>query len=150
MDSDMKAITKTVKSWLYQDLYVRPLNQALYKPTSSGGLGLIHIELHCQALIIRSFLETSINPNFKKSFTNTELFLQKVLGEESNFHVEFSPSYNEKFLSLIRIIMKMATSNIGELSLRHIYELILDHNLLKGLDNLPIPLYVAITLPWLN
>ena len=49
----------------------------------------------------------SINPNFKKSIDNTELFLHKVLEEEPNYHVEFSSFYNEKFFIMIRIIPKV-------------------------------------------
>ena len=114
----MKAITKSIKSWLYQDLYLRPIDQALYRPIESGGLGLIHVQSWCQALIIRSFLETAINQNFKRSYTNTELFLQKVMEEEPCFHVELNPIYNVKFFDLIKSIMKGSPCKISELSLR--------------------------------
>ena len=95
-EADYKNITKLIKSWIYQDLFAHPSDQVLYRSTAEGGLGLIHSESHCQALLIRSFLESAINPKFKKSITNVELYRQKVLNKEGNFLIEFNPYYNEK------------------------------------------------------
>ena len=105
---DIKAINKNLKAWLYQDLCSKPSDVALYRPTASGGLGLLHVESRCQAVLIRSFLETAANPCFRHSASNRELFLQKVRDEAPNFPVEFTPFYNRKFFGLIKKIDEMS------------------------------------------
>ena len=70
--------------------------------------------------------------------------------EEPNFCVELNPIYNVKFFDLLKKIMKASPCKISEISLRQIYEILLDINLLKGMDNLPISLHVEVLLPWLD
>ena len=61
-EGDVSLILSTVKSWFYQDLCEKPSELALFRPTDREGLGLMHIKSRAQALLIRSFLETAINP----------------------------------------------------------------------------------------
>ena len=62
---DISAITSQVKSWLYQDLLVKPSELVLYRGIQAGGLGLMSVKMRSLALLVRTFLKTSINPKFK-------------------------------------------------------------------------------------
>ena len=99
---------------------------------------------------IRSFLETAANPCFRHSPSNRELFLQKVRGENPNFRVELSPSFNGKFFELLKKIDVMSGYTIEFLTIKEIYSLLVDHNKLMGSDNVTIPLHCEAKLSWLD
>ena len=46
--------------WLFE----KPGEVVLYRSGQKGGLGLLHVRIRAFALLIRSFLETAVNPNF--------------------------------------------------------------------------------------
>ena len=64
---DITAISSLIKSWLYQDLLVKPSELVLFRKVEDGGLGLLNVKIRSLALLVRTFLETSINPNFRHS-----------------------------------------------------------------------------------
>ena len=104
--SDFKTITKLVKQYIYQDLQIRPSDQALYRPVMEGRLGLLHTESRCQAVLIRSFIETAVGGKYALNISNSELYRQKVLNEPANFKIELSPYYNYSFFDNIKYITK--------------------------------------------
>ena len=59
---DVTKVTSAVKSWLYQDQLLKPEEQIMYRQASLGGLGVHSAQLKAQAGLIRSFLETAVNP----------------------------------------------------------------------------------------
>ena len=147
---DIKQINRDLKAWLFQDLCSKPSDVALYRSTDMGGLGLFHVESRCQAMHIRSFLETAANPCFRHSPSNRELFLQRVRGEAPNFKVELSPSFNKKFFEIMKKIDEMSGFTIEFLTIKEIYSLLLDNNKLLDQENVPIPLHCETKLSWLD
>ena len=113
-------------------------------------MGLIHVLSRFQALIIRSFLETEICPGFKWSLTNRELYMQHVNGKEPLLKVTMNMIYNKKFFDIIKKIILFSPVDIWKMSLKQIYNALLDINMLKGLDNSIIPLHVEVKLPWID
>ena len=65
-DCDHTKITAKIKSWLFQDQLEKPEEFLLYRKRTSGGLGLVNVEVKALALLIRSFLETAIFETFQK------------------------------------------------------------------------------------
>ena len=61
-----------------------------------------------------------------------------------------SASQNRKLFDLIKMINSSSPIDICKMSLKEIYKALLDHNMLKGIDNSIIPLHVEIKLPWIN
>ena len=61
---DINAINSQVKSWLYQDCLEKPSELVLYRQSEQGGLGLLSVKVRALALLIRTFLMTSVNPSF--------------------------------------------------------------------------------------
>ena len=64
---DIKAITSQLKSRLYQDLLLNPSELVLYRIIHDGDLGLINVWKRSLDILVRTFLETSINPKFMHS-----------------------------------------------------------------------------------
>ena len=56
----ISAMSKSVKSWLYADLYEKPSEAVMCRPSHSGGLGVNSVRYKAKAILIRTFLETTI------------------------------------------------------------------------------------------
>ena len=80
---DVDCINSQGKSWISQDCLEKPSELVLVRDCTDGGLGLFHVRLRSLALLIRSFLETAINPCFRHSLLHEILFKYHVLGEDS-------------------------------------------------------------------
>ena len=78
---DINSINSHVKSWLYQDCFEKPGELVLYQQAEDGGLGLLPVKMRALALLIRSFLETAANPNFRHSLYHQHLYRFHVLRE---------------------------------------------------------------------
>ena len=57
-------MTSTMNSWLFADHLEHLEEIVLYRSRASGGLGLNNVKYKAMAELIRSFLETAINPAF--------------------------------------------------------------------------------------
>ena len=99
---DISSINSSVKSWLYQDLLLKPSELVLFRSTEDGGLGLHNVKVRALALLIRTFLETAANPQFIHSLFHEQLFRFHVLEEHSLPDPGFTPYYDKDFFSLIQ------------------------------------------------
>jgi hypothetical protein len=77
--ADISSITSKVKSWLYADQFEKPEELILYRPSTHGGLGMHHVEVKALAILIRSFLETAVNPKFLHNLYHSSLYKCHVL-----------------------------------------------------------------------
>ena len=75
---DITKITATIKSWLYADLLEKPEELVMFRHRSNGGLGVNNIKYKGMALLIRSFLETAVNPQFIRNHYHNALFRWQV------------------------------------------------------------------------
>ena len=71
---DIQAINSQVKSWMYQDLLLKPTELVLYRGGLDGGLGLLNVKIRAKSPLIRSFLETAVNPNYGHSLYHEQLY----------------------------------------------------------------------------
>ena len=53
---DSSAISSSVKSWMYQDMLIKPQEIMLYRSTELGGLGLYNVRARSLAVLIHTFL----------------------------------------------------------------------------------------------
>ena len=88
---DISTITSKVKAWLYADQLEKPEEMIIYRPTSQGGLGLHNVQYKSQAMLIRGFLETAINPKFLHSLYHNSLFSYHVLQQKDILDPNFPP-----------------------------------------------------------
>ena len=129
---DQNTITSQIKSWLYQDLLIKPSELVLYRSTENGGLGLLNVSIRSLALLIRSFLETSINPNFRHSLLHEHLYRYHVLGEHTLPDPGFTPYYDKEFFSLIQHYKASTSLNITTMSIKHWYTMLLEDKVLMS------------------
>ena len=131
---DLNLITSQIKSWLYQDMLIKPSELILYRGTDAGGLGLLNVCMRSMALLVRSFLETSVNPNFRHSLFHEHLFRYHVMKEHSLPDPGFTPYYDREFFQLIHHYRTSSNLNISAISLKQWYTLLLEDKVLKNDD----------------
>ena len=129
---DQNIITSQIKSWLYQDLLIKPSELVLYRSTDDGGLGLLHVGIRSLALLIRTFLETSANPNFRHSLLHEHLYRYHVLCEHTLPDPGFSPYYDKDFFSLIQHYKTTCPMNISTMSIKQWYTMLLEDKILMS------------------
>ena len=136
---DLTTITSQIKSWLYQDLLIKPSELVLYRGTEVGGLGLMNVKIRSLALLIRCFLETSTNPNFRHSLFHEHLFRYHVMREHSLPDPGFTPYYDGEFFQLLQHYKTSTDLNISTMSLKQWYTLLLEDKILMN-DETPAEL----------
>ena len=104
----------------------------LYRKTEDGGLGLYNVKIRPLALLIRTFLETSINPAFKHSLFHEILFRYHVLGEVSLPDPGLPPYYNKDFFDVIRHYRTTSSLNITCMSSKDWYKTLLEDQILMN------------------
>ena len=112
-EGDVKKISSTCKSWLYQDRFAKPEEIVLHRPHHHGGLGLHSVKYKAMAGFITTFLQTAINPLFRQNLLHHLLFRKHVLGED----VQEAPSppppcLSEDLCSIIRKVKEDTPLNI--------------------------------------
>ena len=135
---DHSQITSQVKSWLYQDLLIKPSELVLYRDAADGGLGLMNVSIRALALLIRSFLETSINPKYRHSLFHEHLFRYHVMEEHTLPNPGFTPYYDRDFFSVIAHYKHSSTLNIATMTIKQWYSVLLEDKVLMKPVNLQV------------
>jgi hypothetical protein len=99
---DFSKISATIKSWLFQDQLLKPEDFVLYRSREQGGLDLTHAESKARALLIRSFLETAVNPTFTRNTYHEALYKWHVEDDRSIINPGIPPYYDQTFFNMIR------------------------------------------------
>ena len=94
---NLKKIMSTIKSWVYSDLLIKPSEIVLFKRRSEGGLGLIHVKYRAMAELIKSFIDTAINPKFKRNIYHNALYEWNVEDNRDIHNPGKSPFYSVEF-----------------------------------------------------
>ena len=118
--SDIKSFLSQAKSFLYADLLEKPEELILYRDVVDGGLGLYHIQSRAAAALISTFLQTSVNPNFRRNYYHNVLYRHYVLGESLS-----APPIPPHFKGDFFVKLREMKENLGDLTLltfREIYK----------------------------
>ena len=129
---DITVITSQIKSWMYQDLLLKPSELVLYRGTDVGGLGLMCVKMRSLALLVRTFLETSINPKFRHSLFHEQLFRYHVLGESNLPDPGFTPYYDRDFFDLIIHYKNNSPLNIATMTTKQWYSVLLEDKVIMN------------------
>ena len=78
---DIQKLTSTYKSWLYQDMLIKPEEMILHRPHNQGGIGLHSVKFKALAGFITSFLQTAAHPRYRSNLLHGLLFRKHVLEE---------------------------------------------------------------------
>ena len=115
--SDIQSIISCCKSWLYQDLLVKPEEVILFRPASYGGLGMHSIKYKALAGFITTFLQTAANPSYQTSLLHNTLYRKHVLQEDVvGAPIQLPPYFSEELFEIIRIAMSELPLNITKYS----------------------------------
>ena len=111
---DLKSITSTCKSWLYQDMLIKPEEMLLHRPSHYGGLGLHHVKQKALAGFISTFIQTAANPKYQSNLLHTLLYRKYVLEEDhvDGVPTQLPPYLSEDFFSIIRKVKNQPSFNI--------------------------------------
>ena len=141
---DINTINSQVKSWLYQDCFEKPSETVLYRESHDGGLGLFHVRVRAQALLIRSFLETAANPNFRHNLFHEILFRYHVMEEISLPNPGFTQYYDQAFFTTIRHYQDTSPMNIAVMSTKQWYSVLLEEVLMSPADDIHPPALIPV------
>ena len=110
---DIANITKSCKSWLYQDTLIKPEEFVIHRPHQYGGLGLHHVKQKALAGYITTFLQTAANPAFCRNLLHSLLYRKHILGEDVPGAPDPPPPYfSQEFFSVIRRTKEETPLNI--------------------------------------
>ena len=87
------------------------------------------------ALLIRSFLETAVNPAFRHSLYHEILYRYHVLGEDSLEDPGFPPYYDNEFFKTIRHHLETSPLHIRTMTIMQWYKVLLDDLVLMTPSN---------------
>ena len=129
---DITSINSNIKSWLYQDCFEKPGELVLHRHAEDGGLGLFHVKMRALALLIRSFMETAANPNFRQSLFHQLLYRYHVLGEDHLPDPGLPPYYDQDFFATIRHYHQHSPLNVALMSIKQWYQALLEDRVLMS------------------
>ena len=132
--SDSTKISSTIKSWLFQDQLEKPEDFLLYRSRTTGGLGLVNVEIKALALNIRSFLETAIIDVFQKNIYHEALFQWHVQDVRTIPNPGLPPFYSNTFFSHIKQVIQEGLLNIKTMSSGIWYKVLLENLVTHRLD----------------
>ena len=132
---DIRKITSLAKSRIYSDLLINPEERILFKRRSEGGFGLIHIKYRAMAELIKSFIDTAINPKFIRNIYHNALYKWNVEENRNITNPGKSPFYSVEFFNAIKTI-RMEHLSLCKLSVGMWYrELMKSHFLTERDEN---------------
>ena len=109
---DTTNISKAVNSWLYADMLFKPEEMIMERPIIYGGLGVLNVKYKAMAGLIRTFLETVCNPNFKHSLYHELLFRYYVMDERNLDGPGLPPFYSATFFETIKKVYTVSPQKL--------------------------------------
>ena len=92
-----------------------------------GGLGLHNVKYKALACLIRTFLETAVNPSFQRNLFHSILFRIHVLGDDSvPVNPPLPPYYSASFFQIIHQVKENTPLNVATMSNVQWYQLLVE------------------------
>ena len=115
---DIKSITSSYKSWLYQDTLAKPEEMVLHRPHNHGGLGIHSVKYKALAGLITTFLQTAANPAFRTNLLHSLLFRKFILEEDDVPGVpdQLPPYFTQELFNIINTAKADTPLNIITMS----------------------------------
>ena len=115
---DLKNITSSCKSWLYQDMLLKPEEMLLHRPPNHGGLGLHPVKQKALAGFISTFIQTAANPSFQQNLLHTLLYRKYILEEHDvpGAPNQLPPYFSEELFNTIRRVKNQSSLSIVSMS----------------------------------
>ena len=107
----------------------------LHLPRKLGGLSLINVQDKTLSLLIRTFLETSIMPNFTHNQHHVALFLWHVDGRKDISCPVQPPYYDQTFFNYVKEVKQEGLLNIKTMTSGHWYRWLLEDKMIYHMVN---------------
>ena len=107
----------------------------MHRHPSLGGLGVHNVQLKAQAGLIRTLLETAVNPAFRTSLFHSTLYRYHVLGETTLPNPGFPPFYCQDFFAKIREVHLETPLNVSKMTEKQWYRVLLEDNCTMEVDD---------------
>ena len=132
---DAQLITSNVKSWVYADQLIKPEEVVLYKPRQEGGLNLVNVKYRAMAELIKSFLDTAINPTFRRNIYHQALFHWHVESLRSIPDPGKPAYYTAEFFNAIKAVKEDGLLQLKSMSIGMWYRALLEKYVTKEEDD---------------
>ena len=136
---DSDTITSSIKSWLYQDMLLKPQEMVLYRPLHLGGLGLHNVKQRAKAMLIHTFIAQAVSPQFSTNYYYNSLYRWFILDQHDIPEPIRPPYYSENFFSFLKHIKNTTPLNIVHLSVKQWYQILLEQGVTHTSDNVDAP-----------
>ena len=123
---DILAISSACKKWIYQDMFEKPNDLLLYRPTEQGGLGLHHIRSKSLASLITTFLQTAAHPGFQQSLYHSLLYRHHCLLDDTAPYLAPPPYYTQEFFNVIKDVKQNTPLNPVNMTVKEWYRHLLE------------------------
>ena len=101
--TDLGKITLMMRSWLFQDCFIKPDYQLSWRLKVEGGLGVHHPGSRAQALLTVTFIQFALGTIGKPNGYLNTLFRTYVLDEPPPKGLKRSPFYSAEFFNTIKV-----------------------------------------------
>ena len=132
---DITKITTLVKSWIYADQLVKPEELVLYRSRKQGGLNLCNVKYRALAEQIKSFLDTAVNPKYRRNEYHKALYDWHVLELKTSANPGRPPYFSEEFFQEIKKVKNEGLLNICNLSLSQWYKVLMENHVTSEIDD---------------
>ena len=121
---DSTSIASSVKSWLYQDLLLKPQEIMMYRGEELGGLGVTNVKNKAKAMLIHTFLAQALSPRYQRNHYHHSLYRWHILDDRSLPNPGKPPYYSTTFFSIIKDVHLHTPLNIAWITVKDWYRLL--------------------------
>ena len=99
---DLKSIQSSVKSWISQDLLMKPKETILHRAAEDGGMGLLHPPSRCQAILTKTFVDQDHPRSPCDNLMLKSLYRSYITGDLDKSTIKRPSYYPETMFALIK------------------------------------------------
>ena len=99
---DLKSIQSSVKSWISQDLLMKPKETILHRAAEDGGMGLLHPPSRCQAILTKTFVDQAHPRSPCDNLMLKSLYRSYITGDLDKSTIKRPSYYPETMFALIK------------------------------------------------
>ena len=106
----------------------------MFKPKTVGGLGVQNVKFKAMAILIRSFIESAVDPKYINNAYHHALYRYHVIGDNSLVEPDKSPYYSPEFFNAIKLVLQEGLLNVVTMSTKQWYRVLMENHFTMELD----------------
>ena len=122
-------ITSSIKSWLFADQLEYPEEMILHRTRRTGGLALINVKYKAMAEMIRSFMESALNPKFITNLHHLAMYFWNIEQRRDIPDPGRNPYMSEELWNNIRKVKTEGLLNMANMTSGQWYKVLLENNI---------------------